>query len=114
MWRWLCGLLRGKPVVKRSPAEQSKVDAATRQLALYHFEACPYCVRVKCAINQLDLQIELRNAHQPAHQQELRLQGGLYQTPCLRIGTAENAESAQWLYESAAIIHYLEQRFSRT
>jgi glutaredoxin len=98
--------------LRRTPEEQRAVQAASRHLALYHFDACPYCVRVKRAIKRLDLPIELRDAHQPAYQQELRQQGGRYQTPCLRIEQVDNDNEAQWLYESTDIIRYLQQRFA--
>ena len=99
---------------RRSPERQQAVDEASRGLALYHFEACPYCIRVKRIIQRLDLQIELRDARVPIHQQELHLEGGRYQTPCLRITQAEDERPVQWLYESTDIIRYLKQRFPRT
>jgi glutathione S-transferase len=99
---------------RRSPERQKRVDEATRRLALYHFEACPYCIRVRRAIKRLDLRIELRNAHLPVYQQELRLQGGRYQTPCLRIDPTEHGKTAYWLYESADIIRYLEREFTES
>ncbi|MGD8932251.1 MAG: glutathione S-transferase N-terminal domain-containing protein [Chromatiales bacterium] len=113
MWHRLFDLLGFKREGKRSPTRQREVDEASRGLALYHLEVCPYCVRVKRAIKRLDLQIELRDAHLPAYQQELRLQGGRFQTPCLRIGETDDGYKAQWLYESADIIRYLEQRFPK-
>lgn len=111
MLRRLFGRFHGRPETRRSAQLQQQVDEASRQLTLYHFETCPYCVRVKRALKRLDLQIELRDAHLPVYAQELRLQGGRYQTPCLRI---ETGESAQWLYESVEIIRYLERRFPRS
>ena len=105
-------LFRSKPEKKRSPERQCQIDEASRRLALYHFETCPYCIRVKRTLKRLDLQIELRDAHLPFYQQELRRHGGNYQTPCLRIGQAEPDMPAQWLYESTEIIRYLEQQFS--
>ncbi|HBH35017.1 MAG TPA: glutaredoxin, partial [Gammaproteobacteria bacterium] len=41
--------------------------------------------------------------------EELRLQGGKYQTPCLKITDSDG--SVQWMYESKDIIDYLDQRF---
>jgi glutaredoxin len=107
----LLGKLCSTPKLRRSPAEQQQVDAATRSLALYHFPTCPYCVRVNRAIKRLALQIELRDARLPVYRQELRMQGGCYQVPCLRI--EQERQDPQWLYESRDIIAYLEQRFSR-
>jgi glutathione S-transferase len=105
------GLLRLQPERKRSPERQREVEEISRGLALYHFDSCPYCVRVLRTLKRLDLQIELRNARLPFYQQELSLLGGRYQTPCLRIEKSEDGQKAQWLYESADIIRYLEGRF---
>ena len=110
MWQRLINLFRSRPPVTRNPARQQQVDTATQGLALYHFNACPYCVRVRRAIKRLRLQIELRDAHHPTFQQELCLEGGLYQTPCLRIESEDH--NTLWLYESSEIIRYLEQRFT--
>jgi len=43
------------------------------------------------------------------HRETLLNGGGKIQTPCLRI---EQDGQVQWLYESSAIISYLEQRFT--
>ena len=43
------------------------------------------------------------------HRQALEQQGGRIKVPCLRI--EENGQST-WLYESKAIIAYLDQRFA--
>ena len=43
------------------------------------------------------------------HRDALLNGGGKIQTPCLRI---EQNARVQWLYESSAIIAYLEQRFA--
>lgn len=107
----LLARFRGKPLRQRSPEEQQQVDSATRGLALYQFPYCPYCVKVNRAVRRLQLNIELRDAaNNPAHKQALRLDGGKLQTPCLRI--EQTGRDTQWLYESADIIRYLEQRFS--
>lgn len=116
--RWLVGravlgieaITAPKPP-RREPEAQARVDALTANLALYQFRACPFCVRVRHAMRRLGLNIELRDARgNPARAAELRHQGGRYQVPCLRI--EENGEST-WLYESADIIAWLEQRFAQ-
>lgn len=95
----------------RAPEEQARIDALTAGLALYQFRACPFCVRVRHAMRRMGLNIELRDARgDPATAAELRHRGGRYQVPCLRI--EENGE-VRWLYESADIITWLEQRFAR-
>ncbi len=106
----LLARLWGKPLQQRSPEQQQQVDSATRGLALYQFPYCPYCVKVRWAVRRLQLNIELRDAaNNPAHKQALRLEGGKLQTPCLRIDQA--GRDTLWLYESADIIHYLQQHF---
>lgn len=96
--------------IQRDPEEQARVDEQTRALALYHFPACPFCIKARRAMQRLSLDIELRNA-QPAgeHRETLQTEGGKLQVPCLRI--EEGDGSVRWLYESGAIIEYLESRF---
>lgn len=107
----LLSLFRWRPRPQRSADEQKRVDAETELLALYHFAVCPYCTKVRRAIKRLGLNIELRNAAKyPLYEQELRQQGGKLQTPCLRIQHAN--KEVEWLYESADIVRYLEQRFN--
>ncbi|WP_019626513.1 glutathione S-transferase N-terminal domain-containing protein [Thioalkalivibrio sp. ALJT] len=96
--------------IERDPADQARVDEQTQALALYHFPACPFCIKARRAMQRLSLDIELRNA-QPAGpwREELQNEGGRLQVPCLRV--EEEDGSVQWLYESDAIIHYLHSRF---
>ena len=96
---------------QRSAEQQARIDARTAGLALYQFRACPFCVRVRHAMRRMGLNIELRDARgDPQRAAELRHEGGRYQVPCLRI--EENGEIT-WLYESADIIAWLEQRFAQ-
>ena len=95
----------------RSPAEQSDVDAQTKRLTLYHFETCPYCLRVRRAIRKLQLQIELRDLHKnPDWRDELSVGGGKRTVPCLRIKSPTT--DIRWMYESADIVAYLKKHFS--
>jgi glutaredoxin len=99
---------RPKPV-QRSAAEQARVDAEAAGLSLYQFHACPFCVKTRRAIHRLNLPLELRDAQKPGpYREQLEREGGKRQVPCLRI---EEAGEVRWLYESAAIIDYLERRF---
>ncbi|CAE6936406.1 glutathione S-transferase N-terminal domain-containing protein [Ectopseudomonas khazarica] len=94
----------------RSPEAQARVEQATADLALYQFHACPFCVKVRRNLHRLNLPVELRDAKNDAqHRQTLEQQGGRIKVPCLRI--EENGQST-WLYESKAIIAYLDQRFA--
>ena len=95
----------------RSAAEQAAVDAATADLALYHYDSCMFCARVRKAIATLALDIELRDVlRSPVHQRELAAYGGSSTVPCLRIGKGDPARD-RWMYESADIIRYLNERF---
>lgn len=96
--------------LKRSAEAQADVERATANLALYQFHACPFCVKVRRNLHRLNLPVQLRDAkHDAGHRQALEQQGGRIKVPCLRI--EENGQST-WLYESKAIIAYLEQRFA--
>jgi glutaredoxin len=95
----------------RSAEEQQQIDLECRQLALYHFKTCPFCIKVRHEMGRLSLPIELRDAqHDPAHRTALEQGGGKIQTPWLRIIDAQS--QVQWLYESGDIIRYLQQRFA--
>jgi len=102
------------PTITRNAAQQAEVDAATAGLALYHYDSCGFCRRVRAAIEALGLDIELRNVMEDrAHYQELLTHGGRTTVPCLRIGKTDPA-TADWMYESADIIAYLVERFGVT
>ena len=61
-------------------------------------------------INRLSLPIELRDAQKNVQlRAELLQGGGQVKVPCLQI--KDEKGSVQWLYESAEIIQYLQQRF---
>ncbi len=99
-----------KPLV-RSAENQKNVDEETRRMALYQFESCPFCVKVRREIRRLGLKIELRDVTtNQTYKEELIKKGGEYQVPCLKIGNADGSE--QWMYESSEIIRYLKEKFS--
>lgn len=96
---------------KRSPEAQAQVDAAGATLALYQFYACPFCIKVRRTLHKLNVPVSLRDVNKsPTDEQELIQKGGKRQVPCLRIMNDDGTD--QWLYESNAIIQYLETRFS--
>jgi len=75
-------------------------------LALYHKTLCPFCVRVRWAMQRLGIDIELRNiSSDPQHREDLIAGGGQQMVPCLRI--EHPGGRTQWMYESADIIDYL-------
>ena len=96
--------------LKRSAAAQLQVETELTQLSLFQFFACPFCIKTRRAMHKLNLPIVKRNASQGSPFREQLLQGGgKIQTPCLRI---EKDEGVEWLYDSKAIIAYLENRFA--
>ena len=116
--RWILGQIiifidwatRPKPV-QRTAEAQAEVDKQTADMALYHFQMCPFCVKTRRQIHRLGLNIENRDArNDPKWNQELIEEGGRYQVPCLKIATDDG--SVQWMYESTDINDYLGKRFS--
>jgi glutaredoxin 2 len=98
--------------MRRTPEAQAAVDEATRDLALYQFRLCPFCIKVRRAIHRLNLHIELRDAlNDPEHRAALLTGGGEIKVPCLAISA--DGET-RWLYESSDIIDWLEHRFGET
>jgi glutaredoxin len=99
--------------VVRLEAEQSRVDAACKQLSLYQFNTCPFCMKVRQEMRRLSLNIDLLDArNSEENRQTLLAQGGSPKVPCLKIVNQDG--STKWLYESADIIAYLRQRFAVT
>ena len=95
--------------VIRPPEQQQRLDDETRNLTLYQFRTCPFCIKVRHTIKRLSLSIETRDAQRPGvHREELLRKGGMIKVPCLRV---VDEQGARWLYESGAIIEYLEQRY---
>ncbi|MEH6577067.1 MAG: glutathione S-transferase N-terminal domain-containing protein [Amphritea sp.] len=87
------------------------MDQRTVALALYQYEACPFCVKVRRAMRRHSLNIELRDAKRnDSFKNELQNNGGKLKVPCLRIEDPQG--EVQWMYESSDIINYLEQRYS--
>jgi glutathione S-transferase len=80
------------------------------QLSLYQFDSCPYCRRVRDALERLDLQIEMRDTRaNPAYRDELLAATGKSMVPCLRIEGGSGP--ARWMHESADIVRFLESEF---
>ncbi len=95
----------------RSVEKQQWVDQQCLQLALYQFKTCPFCIKVRREIKRLSLTIELHDAqHNHQTRAELLQGGGKAQVPCLQIKDAQGR--VQWMYESAEIVGYLQQRFA--
>lgn len=93
----------------RSATGQAQAEALARRMALYQFEACPFCVKVRRAMLRMNIAVELRDAKDPRRAQELLAGGGKLQVPCLKV-SEDSAETARWIYESSDIIAYLDGR----
>jgi glutaredoxin len=95
---------------QRDPQAQAAVDASAKGLALYQFHACPFCVKTRRALRRLNVPVALKDAkNNETDRQALLAGGGRVKVPCLRI--EENGKTT-WMYESKAIIDYLDQRFN--
>ena len=95
--------------LKRSPEKQAKVAEESQKLALYQFFGCPFCIKTRRAMYKYNVPIQKRNVSEGSpYREELLQGGGKIQTPCLRI---ENEKGVEWMYDSKAIISYLEERF---
>lgn len=97
--------------IKRDPQSQEKINVQTDKLALYQFNACPFCVKVRRQMKRLSLNIELRDAkNNETYRNELLENGGKVKVPCLKIVTDDG--EIIWMYESSDINAYLEKQFS--
>ncbi len=96
--------------VVRPAAMQAKVDQQCKNFALYQFKTCPFCVKVRRTIKGLSLNIDLRDAqHNEKNRADLLQGGGQIKVPCLRVSDTHGKD--HWIYESALINQYLQQRF---
>lgn len=100
-----------RPAKKQRSAEaQARVDQEANGLALYQFHACPFCIKVRRTLHVLNVPVPLKDIQKDkVAELELTQKGGKRQVPCLRITAVDGTE--RWLYESKAIIDYLETRF---
>ncbi|MGD8110879.1 glutaredoxin family protein [Vibrio sp. NTOU-M3] len=96
--------------IKRTEDAQQQADERANTMALYQFDACPFCVKVRRAMKRQSVNIELRDAKNNAeHRNELEAGGGKIKVPCLRI---EKDGKVEWMYESSDIVSYLEKEFA--
>lgn len=79
------------------------------KLALYHYDACPFCARVREAIAQVGAEVELRDVLvEPERRRELVAARGRGTVPVLRI---EDEDGVRWLGESDDIVRFLWRTF---
>lgn len=99
-----------KGVVRQAAAQQS-VDQQCKDLALYQYRTCPFCIKVRREVTRLSLPIAMLDVQkQPQHRAALLQGGGRVKVPCLKITNAQG--QVEWLYESAVINQYLHGRFA--
>ncbi len=95
--------------IKRSEQQQLQINEQAKQLALYQFKGCPFCVKVRRNLHRLNVEVPLYDAkNDPQRRQELAELGGKIKVPCLRI---QSDGEDKWLYESSDINAYFNQRF---
>ena len=100
-------LTRPKKTI-RSESHQKSVQEAMKGISLYQFYACPFCVKTRRAIHQLNIDIELRDINKnPTHREQLESATGKIKVPCLRI---EQGDEVRWMHESDDIIQFLTMR----
>jgi len=96
--------------VKRAPSEQAKLDEQTAKFSLYQYAACPFCVKVRWAMQRNSLNVETKDAKRnPNFAEELVAGGGQLKVPCLKV--EQDDGTSTWLYESSDIIAFLEEKF---
>lgn len=96
----------------RQPAAQQQVDHQCRDIVLYQYRTCPFCIKVRKEMHRLSLNIERRNVSKTGvHRADLVRGGGMAKVPCLRI--VDQSGASQWLYDSGEIVTFLHGRFPR-
>jgi glutathione S-transferase len=96
--------------MQRNAAAQAAIGLQCQSLALYQFNTCPFCIKVRQEMRRLSLPIDKRDAqHNAGNRNELQQGSGASKVPCLRI-TEPNGH-VRWLQDSNAIVAYLRERF---
>ena len=94
-------------IVERfAPSEAPAED----KLVLYHFNGCPFCSIVRSAIDQLGVDVELRDIFQDSqHRDDLVKVRGRATVPVLRISSPDGED--RWMPESRDIVTYLQETY---
>ncbi len=88
------------------------VAAQNESLALYYYPYCFYCRRVTQVIDQLGIEVELRDIlKDPQHRDDLVQARGRPTVPVLRCTDAQGHE--RWMPESRDIVADLERRVAK-
>ena len=92
-------------LMKRGKKDKRQVEG----LALYQFDSCPFCMRVRMTMRSLGIDFEMRDTrHNGDYAEEVAAATGRATVPVLRI---QEGDAVRWLPESADIVAYLRQRF---
>ncbi|WP_428087665.1 glutaredoxin family protein [Candidatus Thioglobus sp.] len=100
--------------IKRDAQAQELADVKAKNIELYQFFACPFCIMSRRVIRRLNIKIVTRNAQaayngsDTKYRQEMLKETGKIQVPCLKI---TDGDKVTWLFESAEIKTYLEKEF---
>lgn len=106
MTSWLDRLTNG--FGRRGEQGDSQVQKI-EGLALYQYDTCPFCMRVRMSMRSLGIEIELRDTRRDAKfAEEVYAATGRSTVPVLRI---DEGDDVRWLPESSDIVAYLRQRF---
>ena len=80
---------------KISRTELDAIQNKVKNMTIYEFRACPFCVRVRRFMKKNNIIINTKDARRSkVFAQELIDGGGKLQVPCLKIGDSNNSE---WL-----------------
>ena len=96
--------------IKRSAEEQQRVDTIAKNMSMYQYFACPFCIKTRRTVHRLNIPLEYRDAQVRGgeHRNTLEKEGGQLKVPCLRI---DEGDKTTWLYESNDITAYLNKTF---
>jgi len=81
-------------------------------LSLYMDDLCGYCARVRSVIDELGVNVEMRNIGNREHAKELIEARGRATVPVLRRVSADGESTdLEWMPESSDIIDYLRNTY---
>jgi|TARA_B110000444_G_scaffold192312_1_gene182194 glutaredoxin len=95
--------------ITRNSVLQNEIDQQFAGYTLFHYPACPFCVKVRRVMKKYNLSLKLvdpRNCE--TGMQDLMEGGGILKVPCLKIQNSD--EAITWMYESSSIISFLESQ----
>ena len=87
-------------------------ERLSEQYQLFKSDTCGFCFRVRAYVEQLGIELPLRDVQTDAEAfRELLHGGGKTTVPCLRIErSTDTGTQVEWMYESLDIMQYLGER----